>query len=171
MLRKYPWSPYLAGIAAGVLLALSVLVSGKYFGTSAAFVRLTAMILKVVNPDQLDKIYFLKHPPEVDWKFMFVFGMFAGALVSALMSGVFEIRISPPLWEERLSLGNTARMVVAFVGGILVMVGARLAGGCPSGHGLSGISTLSAGSFLTMAGFMGGGILAAGILYKFFRRR
>ena len=58
------------------------------------------------------------------------------------------------------------RAVGAFLGGIVAMFGARLAGGCPSGHGLSGLMQLSTSGLLAMAGFFGGGVLVANLVYK-----
>ena len=46
------------------------------------------------------------------------------------------------------------------------MFGARLAGGCPSGHGLSGLSQLAVSGFLAAAGFFAGGIIMARLLYR-----
>ncbi len=172
MLKKYPWSPYIGGGLSGILLALSVLWVHKFFGTSAAFVRLSAAVMKIIAPSKVDElIYFIKHPPKVDWKVMFVTGMFVGSLISSLISGSFSFRFLPALWEERLGPHYVMRALTAFVGGILIMIGARLAGGCPSGHGLSGMSTLSVGSMITMAGFIVGGIVSANIIYRVFGRR
>ncbi len=171
MLRKYPWSPYVAGGISGAILALSVLLVKKFFGTSEAFVRFSAMVTKVIAPSKLDDyIYFFKHPPEVNWKVMFVTGMMIGSFLSAIVSGEFKVEFIPSLWRERIGENIPLRAITAFLGGVLIMIGARLAGGCPSGHGLSGVSTLSAGSFLTMMGFMGGGFLSANIIYRLLRR-
>jgi uncharacterized membrane protein YedE/YeeE len=52
------------------------------------------------------------------------------------------------------------------LGGIVAMIGARLADGCPSGHGLSGMMQLSLSSFFAMAMFFGFGILVANFIYK-----
>ena len=49
---------------------------------------------------------------------------------------------------------------VALLGGFASIFGARMAGGCTSGHGISGMSTLSVSSFVTMAAMFGGGIVA-----------
>ena len=62
------------------------------------------------------------------------------------------------------------RAIGAFLGGIVAMFGARLAGGCPSGHGLSGLMQLSISGFLAMAGFFGAGIVIAHLVYKSGRR-
>jgi uncharacterized membrane protein YedE/YeeE len=57
------------------------------------------------------------------------------------------------------------RAIFAFLGGIVAMIGARLADGCPSGHGLSGMMQLSVSSFVAMAMFFGFGALVAHFMY------
>ena len=52
------------------------------------------------------------------------------------------------------------------LGGLVAMFGARLAGGCPSGHGMSGLMQLSISGFIAMAGFFGAGVLVAHMLYR-----
>jgi uncharacterized membrane protein YedE/YeeE len=48
---------------------------------------------------------------------------------------------------------------------MVLLFGARLAGGCPSGHGLSGISQLAVSGFLSLAFFFAFGLITARILY------
>jgi hypothetical protein len=57
------------------------------------------------------------------------------------------------------------RAVGAFIGGAILLFGARLAGGCPSGHGLSGNMQLAVSGLLALVFFMAGGILAARLIY------
>ena len=66
------------------------------------------------------------------------------------------------------ALGNSAgswATAGAFFGGIVAMVGARMADGCPSGHGLSGMMQLSVSAFVALAMFFGVGVLVAHIVY------
>jgi YeeE/YedE family (DUF395). len=44
------------------------------------------------------------------------------------------------------------------LGGLIMVLGARIAGGCPSGHGISGMSMLGVSSFITVASIFAGGI-------------
>ena len=54
--------------------------------------------------------------------------------------------------------------VYAFVGGVVMAFGARLAGGCTSGHGLSGLSAMSFSSLVTVVGIFGAGILTRSMM-------
>ena len=56
-------------------------------------------------------------------------------------------------------------LVVLAVGGVLVGVGTRMAGGCTSGHGLSGCSRLQPSSLIATASFFGTGIVVSFLLH------
>lgn len=55
--------------------------------------------------------------------------------------------------------------VLATIGGALMVIGARLAGGCTSGHGISGISLLSVSSIVTIASTFAAGSVVAKLVY------
>ncbi|MFO0574716.1 MAG: YeeE/YedE thiosulfate transporter family protein [Polyangia bacterium] len=55
-------------------------------------------------------------------------------------------------------------VLLLFLGGVLVGLGARMAGGCTSGHGLCGASRLQPGSLVSTASFLAGGIAVALLL-------
>ena len=125
------WSPYLAGALSGVVGIFSVLFAGKYFGASTSFVRTAGLIEQLFGPERVAQMdYFIKTAPRIDWQWMFVVGIFLGAMISALTSGSFKLQAVPDMWAERFGARSTARRaVVAFVGGVVAMFGARLAGG------------------------------------------
>lgn len=161
------WSPYLAGALSGVVLIMSVLFAGQYFGASTSFVRSTGMLEKLFNPDRVARLeYFIRYVPQVDWQLMFVIGIFLGSLGSALQSGSFKLQGVPDMWQRRFGANPVKRGGVAFIGGLIAMFGARLAGGCPSGHGLSGSVQLAVSGFIALACFFIGGIIVAHLLYR-----
>jgi len=156
-----------SGGLTGVLLAFSVLVTGKFLGASTSFVRVSGMVGKLFWPEKVARMpYFLKKAPVMDWQVMMVLGIFVGAFISARLSRDLKFTLVPSLWESRFGYTLFKRAAVAFVGGIIALFGARMAGGCPSGHGLSGVGQLSVGSLLAMAGFLVGGILTARGIYS-----
>jgi uncharacterized membrane protein YedE/YeeE len=59
-----------------------------------------------------------------------------------------------------------ARAPIAFLAGFVMLLGARIAGGCTSGHGISGMAQLSVGSTVAVAAMFAGGILAATLLRR-----
>ena len=172
-LTKSNYNPYLAGALAGVLALLSVVVSTKllskpqYLGASTTFVRAAGMIEERFTKNPLDvNQYYLKTKVKVDWQMMFVVGIFVGALISSVAGGTYSNELVPPIWQERFGNKPLLRAAGAFLGGAIALFGARLAGGCPSGHGLSGMMQLSISGLIAMICFLIGGILTARIIYK-----
>jgi len=160
------WNPYVSGALAGVLSVASVAFAGKYLGASTTFVRAAGYVEKAFGPERVAQMaYFMKEAPKIDWQFMFVIGIFLGALAAALLSGTFSLRFVPDMWKGRFGPGIGKRGAAAFVGGIVAMIGARLADGCPSGHGLSGVLQLAVSGFIALAMFFIVGVLVARMLY------
>ena len=161
------WNPYLAGALSGIVLVASVAFAGKFFGTSTTFVRATGMIEKLFSAERVAQMdYFMKEAPVIDWQWMFVIGIFLGALLAAKMSGTFAIKALPDMWRSRFGGSILKRAGAAFVGGVIAMFGARLADGCPSGHGLSGSAQLAVSGFVALICFFIGGIISSRILYR-----
>ena len=167
------WSPYLAGALLGLLAIASVYVStqwlGKtnYLGASTTFVRAAGIIEKTVAERHVAvNNYFSKTKVKVDWQFMLVAGILLGALISSVTDRSFKFERVPPIWKERFGPSVGKRAVGAFLGGIVAMIGARMASGCPSGHGLSGMMQLSVSAFVALGLFFGVGVLAANLVYK-----
>ena len=124
------WSPYLAGALAGIVMILSVWIAGKYFGASTTFVRSAGMIEKLFSAERVVKMdYFIKEVPKIEWQWMFVFGIFVGSLISSTTSRSFKWKAVPDMWEDRFGPGKIKRALVAVIGGMIAMFGARLAGG------------------------------------------
>ena len=165
------WNPYLAGALTGVLLILSVAVSGKYFGASTTFARGAAAIEEAVGVDTGRYAYFTTQQGKYgasrlpDWQLLFVVGIALGGLTASVASGTFKIQSVPQMWAARFGERPLKRNLAAFAGGLILIVGARLAGGCPSGHGLSGMSQLALSGFVALAFFFLGGWLTANLLY------
>ena len=73
--------------------------------------------------------YFVKTAPKIEWQWMFVFGILIGSLAASRFSGTFKLQAVPDMWQDRFGSGITGRAIVAFLGGLVAMFGARLAGG------------------------------------------
>ena len=132
MKRNYSgWSPYVAGALSGVVGVLSVWFAGQYFGASTSFVRTAGLIEQLFGPERVAQMaYFVKTAPKIDWQWMFMVGIFLGAMIAALTSGSFKLQAVPDMWAARFGAGSTAkRAAVAFAGGVVAMFGARLADG------------------------------------------
>ena len=160
------WSPYVAGALTGLLIIMTTWMSGIYFGASTSFVRATAFIESVFSPAYVSsKTYFQWFPPTIDWQFLFVIGIMIGAFAASITSQSFKLQAVPDMWEARFGPGGGKRGLVAFIGGVIVMFGARMAGGCPSGFGLGALVQLGLSGLIAFICFFIGGILVARILY------
>ncbi len=168
---KKGMNPYIAGIYSGLLLVVSVYITGHFFGASTSYVRTAGMLKEGIAPvvektGAVEVLYYDKFIPIVDWQWMFVTGVVIGGFIAAKIFGEFKLVALPSRWKERFGTSISKRALIAFIGGIIAMFGARMAGGCPSGHGLSGLSQLSLSGFISLAGFFGAGVIVAHILYK-----
>jgi len=167
------WSPYLAGALVGVLAILSVIattnITGKtsFLGASTTFVRAAGFLESSVATAHVDQNeYFKKEKVKIDWQFMLVLGVLIGAFFSSISEKSFKLEAVPPTWAERFGANVPLRAFWAFAGGVVAMIGARLADGCPSGHGLSGLMQLSLSGFAALAFFFGTGVLVANFVYR-----
>lgn len=172
-MAKSTWfKPYLLGGLAGLLLTVSVLIANQFFGTSTTFPRVATWLIDLVGIDLGHLPFYQVRDGALtgvalpNWQLLFVIGIGAGAFISSLLTGTFKLESLPPMWVARFGDRLGLRIVHSLIGGALVMIGARIAGGCPSGHGVSGVSQLGVSSILALAMFFVGGILTARILYR-----
>jgi hypothetical protein len=114
----------------------------------------------------MEKPYYQKFSPTVDWEWMLVVGLLIGAFISAKLSGQFQIRWIPGRWSAAFGPAIPARWLVALMGGVIMGFGARWAGGCTSGHGISGTLQLAVSSWLAAICFFVGGIATATVIFK-----
>jgi hypothetical protein len=132
---KKSWNPYVAGGLAGVLLILSVALTDQFFGASTTFPRSASWLGQFFDFDMSVFAYFQikngKYGPSSlpNWQFVFVLGIFIGAFFSSIFSGEFKVQFVPGMWRTRFGANPLKRAVIAFLGGVVALFGARLAGG------------------------------------------
>jgi uncharacterized membrane protein YedE/YeeE len=163
------WSPYAAGILIGLLQIPAFLIIETALGASSSYVTVGAGIASLIDPSLLNVDYVARHVAANAknlWQVALVAGIGLGALVSMKMSGAERAPVSP-IWSRALgSSSKGLRYAVAFVAGFLMLFGARIADGCTSGHGLSGMAQLSVGSTVAVAAMFAGGIAMALLLLR-----
>ena len=168
MLQQRAWSPYVAGVVIGLLQIPTFLFLNTALGASSSFVTVAAHIASVVDPAAANIKYFASHMWGAKnwWQVAIVVGIAIGAFLSMRMSGARRQTISP-VWSRTMGIRSLgARAPLAFIGGFVMLFGARIAGGCTSGHGISGIAQLSAGSTLAVASMFAGGIVVAMLMRR-----
>ncbi|OKY79045.1 MAG: putative transporter component containing two sulfur transport domain [Candidatus Methanohalarchaeum thermophilum] len=162
------WSPWLVGVGIGVLVWLGFLFSNRAIGCSTAYARTGGILESFIRGKRVkDREYFKKFSPIVDWEWMLVLGVGIGSFFSAILSGQFKMEIVPVIWSNTFGRSIILRLVAALLGGVFIGFGSRLAGGCTSGHGISGSSQLALSSWLAFILFFTGGIATAMFLFNF----
>ena len=165
-LRMEQWSPYICGAGIGVLSWLTFLLSDKPLGTSTTYVKTAGMLERLFRGDRvLEREFFKSTPPSIDWQWMLVLGIVIGSFLSAMAAGHARIVWVPEPWLTAFGAATWPRVIVAFMGGALLGLGSRWAGGCTSGHGISGTMQLAVASWVAAICFFVGGIAVATCLY------
>ena len=162
-----------AGVMVGLLLILATALV-KPLGVSTQYVVTDAVLLHSAAPALAESNEYLsQYGDKEDWGigygWMLVAGMFIGGGISALITRRFRSREKaslPSMWRSEFGESTPRRMAHAFIGGGLLLFGARLAGGCTSGHIISGIAQLTIGSFIFGIAVFASGIFTARTLYR-----
>lgn len=161
-------NPYLAGIGLGLVLLAAFVTMGRGLGASGAFSATAAWALNGVAPAYVAQNEFLEpyigdgssHPLKA-WLVFEVLGLFLGALASGLLAGRTKMIV-----ERGPRATLFTRLLLAFLGGGLMAIGAFLARGCTSGQALTGGALLNAGSWAFMICVFGGAYALAWFLRK-----
>lgn len=178
-LISQPWPWYVAGPLVGLTVPLLLLIGGKQFGISSNMRHLCAALLP-------SKAEFLRYDWKGSglWNLTFALGIVLGGWVTATwLGGVGPLELGPGTLDRLDELGLGAPesalpaelfswsglaswpgLVVLVVGGFLVGFGARWAGGCTSGHAISGLADLQLPSLFAVLGFFVGGLVSAHFL-------
>jgi uncharacterized membrane protein YedE/YeeE len=139
-------NPYLAGVGIGLVMLAAFVLVGRGLGASGALSVAVATGVRAVAPEHGAGNAFYDtyaQPLLQDWLVLEVIGIALGGLVSALLAGRFQ-----PGIERGAAITPPTRLVLAFGGGCIMGIGAKLARGCTSGLGLTGGALLSVGSWL-----------------------
>lgn len=105
----------------------------------------------------------------LNYSYVFVFAMILGGFTASKLKdkeSKEENKSLPKVWEDRFGKSKTKRYFTSFLGGILTLFGSRLAGGCTSGHMMSGMMQTSVSGYLFALGAFAIGIPTAIFLFK-----
>lgn len=158
------WSPWLAGLALGLTLLLTFVLTGHGLGATGFTTRLAAWIGIEVAPAATEANRYLGGmveggnplPSWITWQ---VLGVVIGAAFAAWRSGRFRVQL-----DGARTLGTPRRLTTALIGGLLAGFGARISAGCTSGLGLSGAATLSLAGFAFLVAFFAVGLIVSRIV-------
>lgn len=159
---------YLIGAGIGVLSWVVFTVVNAPIGITTALSEASgAAAMPIIGAEAVaSNPYWAKTIPAWDYGTLFLVGTFLGALISALVTKTFKWEVVPSTWSERFGGKVMPRFVAAFIGGVLAMYGARLAGGCTSGHGISGSLQLAVSSWTFFLVMFASGVVTAKLLFS-----
>ncbi len=165
-LARKSWSPYLAGAGIGVLSWFAFATADHPLGVTTAFENTAALAERAAAPQvEKENAYYTGRSPRIDWEWMLVVGVLLGAAASSRLSGDQTRESVPALWRRRFGGSAALRFLAAFVGGAVMMFGARLAQGCTSGHGISGALQLAVSSWIFLPTMFIAAIITARLLF------
>jgi uncharacterized protein len=162
------WTPYLAGAGIGVLSWIVFVVVATPIGVTTAASQVAGGLTGLVVGSEAVHAnpYWARNPLRLDYGALFLVGIFLGALASALVSRRFRLETVPAVWRVRFGPSVGRRYTVAFIGGIAAMYGARMAGGCTSGNGISQGLQLAVVGWTFLAAMFATGVLTARIMFR-----
>ena len=147
-LLRCPW--YVAGPLIGLLIVGLLWATNKPLGALGGYV---------------DTVGWAEGSSEgPSWRVLFLIGIVVGGLLSVLATGSYEPSLRYGSFDTTLATTVGAKALVLFVAGGLIGYGARLGGGCTSGHGMCGTAMGSPASVVATMVFMGSAIVTANIL-------
>ncbi len=175
-----PWPWFVAGPLIGLMVPILLLVGGRLFGVSASLRTACAL----VPAGRVPRTSFHWRPGDA-WRLAFVAGIALGgfiggtllanpeplALAASTQAALTElgVDISGGLLPATLfsweALGTWRGIVFLVIGGFLVGFGTAWAGGCTSGHSISGLAAFQRASLVATLGFFAGGLLMTHLLF------
>ena len=178
---KHPWPWYVAGPIIGLIVPALLILGNKHFGISGNFRHICAACFPA-------GIRYFKYEWKKEiWNFFFIGGIIAGAIIAIMvLNDPSPIVVSPKLKAELAGYGindfssMVPRQLFSFeslltlrgfimlvLGGFLVGFGSRYAGGCTSGHSISGLSDLQFPSLVATICFMIGGFTMSNLILPY----
>lgn len=148
------------GVLFGLLAAASIALFGP-IGVSGTYPRALGAVLRQAAPEYAAaNPYLVKMGTVVTPETMLVIGLLIGGFAMSR----FGPKAAPVSRVHARETTDRSRYVDAFVGGFLILFGARLAGGCTSGHIISGMTQLAVSSTVFAAAVFAGGMGTARLL-------
>lgn len=191
-MKKFIYQKQWGWRAGGIILGMSfflTLALVKPIGVSTQFVILDGIGWNLVSKDLVvkdssskkgysstnaylnkgDGKYAKNVANPINYSFIFAIAMIAGGFIAKKLQSDKEgkeLMVAPAIWQKKFGQSHVKRYLVTFFGGMLVLIGARLAGGCTSGHMMSGIMQTSLSGYLFAIAAFSVAIPVAMLMYK-----
>lgn len=146
ILQPWPW--WISGTLIGLTVPLLYVLAGKAFGISTSLQQVGAMCAPHSRFE-----YLRKHDRQGNmWTLIFVVGIAIGAFIAN------RFLVAEPVQLLPASFASTSGAIKLLIGGFLIGFGTRYAGGCTSGHSITGIANFNWPSLLATICFFAGGL-------------
>jgi len=146
MIKQIPW--WVGGLLMSALLLFSFSIFGadRPIGAST-YVPYFAGIIFDLDPEKYTYLKDIHNPGS--WEGVMLLGVLFGAFMNAIfITKTFRFTIVPSVWKKYKNNSVASRLIWSFISGFFLIIGARLAGGCTSGHFLSGMSQTAISSII-----------------------
>ena len=146
MPKTIPW--WVGGIlmAALLLFTFSIFGADRPIGAST-YVPYVANIIFGLEPAEYE--YAKQIEQSGAWESVMLIGVLVGAFFTSIfITKTFRFSVLPTLWKERKNSSVKSRLLWSFFTGFTMIIGARLAGGCTSGHFMSGMTQIAVSSLI-----------------------
>lgn len=159
---RWPW--WAGGIGIGLLVPLLYLFLNTALGVSTGYGNIVRLLLPKSRLKWLDSPTFADR---FGWRLWFMAGIVLGAFLATRLAGQNAITAEMGLLTAS-GMPTSAVVLLLFSGGLLLGLGARLAGGCTSGHSIHGIANLHLSSIIATIAFLLSGWLAFRLIRMLF---
>jgi uncharacterized membrane protein YedE/YeeE len=155
--RPHYINPYLGGVLLGLLVLLTVYITGRGLGASGAVKSAVVTTADAINKEKAASNSYISRfitedtSPMNNWLVYETFGLFLGGLLSGILFG----RLKKPRIEHGPGITGKTRLILALIGGMLFGIGSQFGRGCTSGAALSGTATFSFGGVIVMLTIFG----------------
>src|SRR5512137_55132 len=144
------WNPYVVGALLGLVLLLTYTLTGRGLGATAGFAAIVTWLVGLASPEHVEANlvhmrYWNSGVPLMSWTLFLLVGAGLGAFVSGWQGRRLSFTV-----ERGPAVSDNARLLLAFAGGFIAAIGAKIAKGCTSCQALTGGSILNVGSHVCM---------------------
>jgi len=162
-------NPYLGGVLLGMLILLTVYITGRGLGASGAIKSAVVSTSNTIAPSATQANAYMGKFVSDDQSPMYTWLVFEslGVLLGGLLSGLIFGRVKKFRTDKGPNITNKKRWILALIGGALFGIGSQFGRGCTSGAALSGSATFALGGVIVMLGIFGTGYVIAYFFRKF----
>ncbi|MEO5359030.1 MAG: YeeE/YedE family protein [Nitrospirota bacterium] len=166
-LKKKQWWLFTVGVLFALLELLSFYMSKRPLGASRGYAVIGSIIEYVLFPEHAKSVaYWNAYEPVIEWTVAVLVGIVSGSMFSSVYSGEFKLTVVPQMWKTSKGASVMRRLIWAFIGGVMIGFGSRLAMGCTLGMLISGVIQLTPAGFIFMMSLWMGGMLMTVLFYR-----